>query len=97
MSLGIKKINTVSKAEDLFPLLVFNSADVIALSEDNYLKLKEVFTAKTSVVNIVTHPIYFPRVYQKKGTTSELIKKLETMSKENLNLLGFDAIERVQK
>ncbi|MEO5971143.1 MAG: hypothetical protein ABIQ95_14535 [Bdellovibrionia bacterium] len=97
VGLNLAKINSVPKPEDLFPLLVFNAADAIVVSEDNYSKLLKVFTAKTNDIKITTHAIHYPRVYVKKGQESELVKKITNLSTKDINILGFDSVERIVK
>jgi hypothetical protein len=97
VGLNILKTTTVSKAEDLFPLLVFGAADCILVSEENYLELSKVFNAKTNEIHVKINPIHYPQVFLKKGKQSDLIKKLESLPASALKELGFDGIERITK
>jgi len=65
-----KMVKSVSKPEDLFPLLIFKSADFIAVSPDDYERLKEKFSAKVNVVG-ESNAVDLPVVYIKKGQSSE--------------------------
>ena len=97
VGLNLAKINIVLKPEDLFPLLIFNAVDAIVVSENNYSKLLKVFTAKTDEIEINTHAIPYPRVYIKKGQESDLVNKIQKLNQSDVNILGFDSVERIMK
>ena len=86
-----KSIKTVSKSEDLFPLLVFKSADVIMLSPQDFESLKEKFTTAVKVIG-ESEMIDYPKIYVKKGqdakTVTEAIAKL---SSDGLKKVGFSS------
>jgi hypothetical protein len=97
VGLNLSKTKTVPKADELFLLLAFGSADAILVSEDNVEKLRALSSAATINVIKDTHAIHYPRVYLKKGQTSDLVKKLEALPKESLKILGYDGIEGMVK
>lgn len=97
--IGIKslKIKTVTKGEDLFPLLIFNAADVILVSPDELAGLKQKFTAEVFEISAVTAAVPYPRVYIKSGEKpTELIEKLKGLDKKVLKKLGLEGIEKIQ-
>ena len=98
VGLNVKQLKTVSRPEDLFPLLVFKSADAIALAQTDYDGLRTRFNAKTRPVRVITNPISFPRLYIKKGASAnEVIEKVLNLGVPALTALGFDGVERIQK
>jgi len=77
-------IKTVSKVEDLFPLLVFDSVDVIALQPHTYAELKGKF--QTNVFEVGnSQEIESMTLFRRKGIATEMnaqeLKKFEYMSK----------------
>lgn len=65
-----KSVKTVSKPDDLFPLLVFNSVDLIAVQSYNYQELKEKFN--TAVFEIgSSKEVQSLALFQKKGKGTE--------------------------
>jgi hypothetical protein len=97
VGINISKMNTVPKAEDLFPLLVFNAADAILVSEDNFTKMTAAFSEKTNDLKVEVKPVSYPQVFVKKGLASDWIKKIEMLSSESLSVLGYEAIERIKE
>lgn len=90
-----KMIRSVSKPEDLFPLLMFKSADFILLSPDDHLALKDKFTAKVQTV-LETGPVDYPMVYAKDGAAAEgVLNELRKLTPDALERLGFKGLEPV--
>lgn len=85
-----KKIKTVSKSEDLFPLLVFEAVDVIAIEPNIYEMLKNKFNTK---VHIIKRSIKFntPSLYKRTDVQNQkIIKKIKNI--ENLNEIKFSGV-----
>ena len=73
-----KGIKTVSKAEDLFPLLVFKTVDVIAVMPYFYEELKEKFNTTVHEVG-TSQEVSVLNVYSKKGKEADPeVEKLKT-------------------
>ena len=94
---NFKMVKSVSKLEDLFPLLVFKSADFIMISPENYERLKERFSAKLYIV-MEGKPVSRPMVFTKTGADSGAVtEKLKAMPPAVLTALGFSGIGPVGK
>lgn len=86
-------IKSVSKPEDLFPLLAFNSVDIIIVSSLDYAKLKEQFTIKTIKI-MESKPVSLPYIFRNsKLRSTQGISQLESLSKKTLKILGFTKLK----
>jgi hypothetical protein len=87
-----KTLKSVSKSEDLFPLLVFKSADVIMLSPDEYESLKEKFSTAVKVIG-ESEAIDYPKIYAKKGQdAAAVLSAAKAIAAENLKKVGFTGV-----
>ena len=92
-AIKFKMVKSVSKPEDLFPLLVFKAVDCILLSPDDLEQLKEKFTAKLQVVT-ESKAVPVPTVFVRKGVErKEFIEKLQQVPLAVLKRLGFSKFE----
>jgi len=92
LKVNCKFVKTVSKPEDLFPLLVFKTTDFIMISPDNYELLKEKFTAKVYRVT-ESEAVDNPTVFVRKGSSvDEAIQALKGLPSGVLGPLGFTSI-----
>lgn len=90
-----KLIKVVTKVEDIFPLLVFKSVDIILISQNNYEELKKKYAVTVHTV-LKTKPIDNPTVFVKnKQENDDIIKKIISLKKNNLKILGFDGLEKI--
>jgi len=90
-----KGLKSVTKPEDLFPLLVFKSADVIMVAPDDYDSLKEKFTTKVAAI-AESSEVAYPQLYVKKGTDAKkVVEALKAFDTEKLKKLGFTQISEV--
>jgi hypothetical protein len=88
-----KMVRAVTKPEDLFPMLIFKSADLILVSPDNLKGLREKFVTQVKQIkesNAVGGPtVYFKKDYENK----ELIDDLTKLPGQTVSSLGFSSIE----
>ncbi len=86
-------VKTVSKPEDLFPLMVFKSVDFIAIEPHVYEELKSRFSA--AVFEIAkSKEISLPSLYVKKGAdAAKAIQAFKAMKTEDATTLGFSGVE----
>ncbi len=90
-----KGLKSVTKPEDLFPLLVFKSADVIMVAPDDYESLKEKFTTKVAAI-AESSEVGYPQLYVKKGADAKkVVEALKAFDTEKLKKLGFTQISEV--
>lgn len=83
------KIKSVSKPEDLFPLLVFQSADVVVIAPDDYEKLKEKFTTKVYNVR-ESKEVRYPILFVKKGFDGkQLVEAFSKLTEGTAKEMGF--------
>jgi hypothetical protein len=73
-----KGIKTVSKAEDLYPLLIFKTVDVIAVLPYVYEELREKFNTVVHEVG-TSHEISILNVYSRKG--KEIDEQIENIKR----------------
>lgn len=97
VGINLVKITTVTKLQDLLPLLVYKSADAVIIAESDYKRMSDRFGTKTIEINLKSNEVYYPRVYIKNGTKSEIIAKLETIDQGSLKSIGFDQVTKVLK
>jgi hypothetical protein len=98
VGIALQKIKTVSKPEDLFPLIVFNSVDMIVTSSENHEELRKRFTAKVHPVNVKSKDVSYPQVYVKKtNPDNSLIEKILNIKPDQVKKLGFDGVVRIVK
>jgi len=88
-----KRVKSVSKPEDLFPLLVFKSVDFILVSPGNYKILKTKFSTK--VVEVAkSKSVNHPKLFVKKGSDkSKLTGALKKLSSGSLKKMGFSKVQ----
>jgi hypothetical protein len=97
LSVNCKMIKSVSKPEDLFPLLVFKSADFIMVSPENHERLKEKFTTKVFQVS-ESISVENPMVFVKNGTApDDVVKAFQMLPPDLLKTLGFASMEPIGK
>jgi hypothetical protein len=90
-----KSIKTVTKVEDLIPLLMFRSADVVLVESDALPKLREKFTTPTfrQPVDLkVDNPCVLVREGADPGKSLEAFRKL---SPKTLKALGYTGISNL--
>jgi len=88
-----KRVKTVSKAEDLFPLLVFKTVDFILISPDNYKSLKKKFTTKVFKIK-KSKAINYPKVYIKIGGDVKKVKgTFSKLRAAGLKSMGFSKLK----
>lgn len=93
----VKLVKSVSKPEDLFPLLIFKSADFILIGPQERERLSEKFTAKVHLVG-ESRAVGLPVVFVKKGfSNGPLLEALKGISPGACNALGFAAVEPYAK
>ena len=88
--INCKIVKSVSKPEDLFPLLVFKTTDFIMISPDNRELLKEKFTAKVYRVSEKRSGGY-PTVFVKAGASADDDLGVEVLAKgcdQNARIFG---------
>lgn len=87
----LKKIKSVSRPEDLLPLMVFQSVDVIMIAPDNYEELKFQYTAQIYKVG-ESLEVKYPMVFIKKGiSASSVVEKFKKISNESIQQLGMSS------
>ncbi len=91
----VKMVKSVSKPEDLYPLLVFKSVDVILISPENHAALKEKFSTPVVMVG-ETSSFDLPCVFVHKETSKETREKIVTsFSAATVAQLGFTKVEPI--
>ncbi|MEO5969482.1 MAG: hypothetical protein ABIQ95_06110 [Bdellovibrionia bacterium] len=86
-------VRGVTKPEDLFPLLIFKSADFIMVSSDNLKILKEKFTTPLKLLQ-ETEFVDAPGVFVRKdASTKDLVAKLSQLTPVTSAALGFTSLE----
>lgn len=96
LGVKVKLIRTVTKPEDLLPLLVFKSADIIIVSPDNLKGLKEKFSTEVKLIQ-ETEEIDSPTIFFRKDfDPKQLEEKIKGLSPSVLNTLGFTAVEKCE-
>jgi hypothetical protein len=91
-SKSFKKIQTVTKAEDLFPLLIFKTVDFIAVEPYLYNELKSRFTSKVFEIG-KSKPISLPSAYLKKGSDAAIVEAFKKISVDELKKISFDGMK----
>ncbi len=92
---NVKAFKTVSKPEDLFPLLVFKSVDMILVSPSNYERLQKQFSSKVFKI-LESKPVDGITVFSRTGKDAASIAGgLEKLSAAALKDLGFSKIEKL--
>lgn len=87
-----KGVKTVSKAEDLFPLLVFKSVDFIVVEPYIYEELKSRFSTKVHVIK-ESSDVSVPSLYVKKGGDKSGAEKVSKISGADLGSIGFSGVK----
>lgn len=88
-----KMVRAVTKPEDLFPMLIFKSTDLILVSPDNLTGLREKFVTQVKQIK-ESNAIGGPTVYFKKGFDSKgVIEGLTKLPSQTMSSLGFSSIE----
>ena len=88
-------IKSVTKPEDLFPLMVFKSVDIIAVQPEDLPLLKEKFTTEVFQVaesSFVQYPVLFMK---KDVDVSQFKTFVKQISPAALNSLGFSDLEEI--
>jgi hypothetical protein len=94
-SIEFKTVKSVSKPEDLFPLLVFKSVQLIVLSPDDYLKLKEKYSTKVYKI-METKSVHYPMVFAKKGADAKKgLSSIKALSADALKGFGFNGVSEI--
>lgn len=89
-----KVVRPVAKPEDLFPMLIFKSADLILISPDNLKGLREKFVTPVKQVR-ESNAVGGATVYFKKDFDSkELVEGLAKLSAGAISSLGFSSITK---
>jgi hypothetical protein len=91
-----KAVKTVTKVEDLFPLLALNNADYILVKPDDLKFIKEKYESKPHEYTKGA-AIPFPRIYAKKSQASSNSIDFKKLSKETLGLLNFDDVAPINE
>lgn len=90
-----KMVKQVAKPEDIYPLMVFKSADVVVLPMSVYDELKGKYSGKMQTV-MTTKDIDNPTVYVKEGRdAAAVIKQIQSMDKGSFSALGFDGADEI--
>lgn len=97
LNTDVQMVKSVTKPEDLFPLMVFQSVDAIVIHPDDYKILKEKFTTQVFQVAESAN-VQYPLLYMKKDAD---MQKYKTLAKQipvsALNALGFSDLEELNK
>jgi hypothetical protein len=89
----VKQIKSVSKSEDLFPLLAFRSVDFVLIPSDDLKVLKEKFNMPVRRV-LETGPVDRPMIFVRKGADAgqvlDLLRELPSSAWSSLGFSGVD-------
>ena len=91
---GVKLARSVTKPDDLIPMLVYGNADFIIIRKENYDALSKKYNVKLKILG-KTNKVPVEQIYIHKNVKPAAVEAIGKMKSDTLKALGFDGIKKL--